>query len=88
MNTRRWQITIERVVVTGAPARGLDAAEIEALVKHVLSRQLSRAPLPDGPVARATVQVESEPLDTGTPAVVRAVAAGVTASLGGRGHHG
>jgi hypothetical protein len=88
MNTRRWQITIERVVVTGGPARGLDTAEIEALVKHVLSRQLSRAPLPNGPLARATVHVESGPLDTGTPAVVRAVAAGVTSALGGKRHDG
>jgi hypothetical protein len=88
MSTRSWQITIERVVVTGGSARGLDTAEIEALVRHVLTRQLSRAPLPDAPLAKATVHVESGPLDNGNPAVVRAVASGVTAALDGRRQHG
>jgi hypothetical protein len=91
MNAQHWQISIERVVVTGAPgpgSAGFDAAELGPLIERALIRGLGEATLPAGKTVAATVQVTSGPIPGGAHAVARAVASGVTAGLEGTGRHG
>ncbi len=59
MIARRWQITVDRVVLRGAPAGGLDAGEIGRHVQETVATGLADAPLPAGRSMRASVVVEA-----------------------------
>jgi len=85
MTARRWQITVDRVVLRGVPTGGLDAAEIGRQVREAVSEGLSDAPLPAGRAMRATVVVEAGAVaGDGGAAIGRAVGGAIVrAATGG-----
>lgn len=83
MTGRHWQVDVDRVVVSGGPASGLEAEELRALVERAVAAGLAEVPLPPGRTARSGVRVRSGPL-SGSPAVAGAVAAGIAAAVDGQ----
>jgi hypothetical protein len=61
----------------------LAGAQLRALVEAAVRHELETAPLPGGRAARASVQVTVPSLATGA-AIAKAVASGVSQSIGGR----
>lgn len=89
MSARRWQIQVDRVVVRGAPTRGLESAELLALVNAAVNDALRDAPLPSGRTMRQGAVVAAGAELAGGPAgVSRAIASGIAAAVGGGRSHG
>ena len=76
------RVDVERVVVTGAAPRALDAEALRGLVEHAVAQEAARAPLPAGRAVRASVRITAASLAT-PGAVAGAVAEGVTRAMGG-----
>jgi hypothetical protein len=78
-----WNIEIERVRIVGADRRGLEPAELRALVPRIVRAAVQTAPLPEGRAMRASVRVGAESL-AGGDAIAGAVANAVAQAIGGR----
>ena len=81
MNRGHWVVDIDRVVVTGAPPHGLEAAELRTLVESAVAAGLADAPPPAGRTMRDAVRIASGPLAGGAPGIARAVATSVVAAI-------
>lgn len=76
------QIEIDRVVITGSGAEGLQAGELRALIEQAVARGLEEARLPAGRTVRSAVEMSTPPLTTGG-ALAKAVASGVARAVSG-----
>lgn len=89
MSPRRWQIQVDRVVVRGAPTRGLESTELLALVNAAVADALRDAQLPSGRTMRQGEVIAGGAELAGGPAgVSRAIAGGVAKAVGGGRSHG
>lgn len=89
MSARRWRIDVDRVVVRGAPTRGLDQAELLVLIDAAVADAMRGAALPAGRTVRqGDVIAAGAELAGGPAGVSRAIAGGIVAAVGGGKGHG
>ena len=89
MSARRWRIDVDRVVVRGAPTRGLDQAELLVLIDAAVADAMREAALPAGRTVRqGEVIAAGADVTAGPAGVSRAIAGGIVAAVGGGKGHG
>ena len=81
----RWDLQIDRIVVTGSTGKPPAAGEFRALVERAVIDAIVKAPWPSGRAGRAAVEVTTPRLGDG-PAIAQAVGRGVSQALKGRSH--
>jgi hypothetical protein len=81
----RWDLQIDRIVVTGATGRMPATGELRALIERAVNDAVGNAAWPAGRAAHAAIRVSAPALRDGS-SIAQAVGRGVSQALKGRSH--
>jgi hypothetical protein len=81
--SQRWQIDVDRVVVTGAPHGPVDEPELRAQVGSAIGERLRASELPAARRTVAAVRIDASQIPGGTRAIANSVAASIVRAAGG-----